>query len=153
MEIFFRYFFSYKLLLHFSYNSTKVSIKYNPEHKIIRLSSIAKGFFNITTAEMVNDLKDSHARRPLPPNKSSHQLSIIIENPSNESPDNSDDPTHTPSKPSGFLSPPFFHTKGPKRNPKMTQYKLFPKRKSSFKQSTKNDITTYNTSKSCQSVF
>ena len=48
-------------------------------------------FLNIITAEMANDLKDSHARRPLPPIKSSHQLSTIIENPLDESFDNSGD--------------------------------------------------------------
>ena len=36
-----------------------ISIKYNLKHNITLLSSIAHGFFNILTAEMVNDLNET----------------------------------------------------------------------------------------------
>ena len=36
-----------------------ISIKYNLEHNITLLSSIAHGFLNILTAEMVNDLNET----------------------------------------------------------------------------------------------
>ena len=63
---------------------------------------------------MVNDLKDSHTKRPLPPNRSSHQLPTITENRLDESSDNSDDPTNTANNPSGVISPPPFYKKRPK---------------------------------------
>ena len=120
--------------------------KNNLEQNITLFTSIAHGFFNIITAELVKDLKDSNARRPLPPVKFSHQLSTIIENPLDESSDNSDDQTNTSYKPSGIISPPPFYTKRPTRIPKMTRFELFPKRKSSFNQPTNNDNTTDKTS-------
>ena len=92
---------------------------------------------------MVNDLKGSHARRPLPPIKSSHQLSTTIENLLDENSDNSDHPTNTRNKHSGIRSPLCFHTNRSKRVPR---FKLFPKRKSSFNQPTNDGNTTDNTS-------
>ena len=58
-------------------------MKYNPKLNITILSSIAHGFFNFLTAEMVNDLKDAHTERSLPPIKCSqqHALPTITENP------------------------------------------------------------------------
>ena len=40
-----------------------ISIKYNLAQNITRFSSIAHGFFNILTAEMVNDLNDTHREK------------------------------------------------------------------------------------------
>ena len=54
---------------------------------------------------MINDLRDSHTQRPFLPIKSSHQLSTIIENPLDDSSDNSDDQTNTSNKPSRNISP------------------------------------------------
>ena len=104
-------------------------MKYSPKQNITLLSSLAHGFLNINTAEMMNDLEDSHARRPLPPIKKVHQLSTIFENPLDESSYNSDDPKNNANEPSGIISPPFFYAKRPKKIPKMTQIKIFPKRK------------------------
>ena len=74
---------------------------------------------------MIKNLNGSHARIPLPPFESSHQLSTIIENPLDESSDTSDDSTITPNKPCGICSPPPLYTIRLKRNPKMTQFNLF----------------------------
>ena len=41
-----------------------ISIKYNLKHNITLLSSIAHGFFNILTAEMVNDLIETQNKKP-----------------------------------------------------------------------------------------
>ena len=56
----------------------KFSIKCNPKQNITFLSSIAHGFFYVITADMKNDLKESHTRRPLPPIKNSHQSSFMV---------------------------------------------------------------------------
>ena len=40
-----------------------ISIKYHLKHNITLFSSIAQGFFNILTAEMVNDLNDTQNRK------------------------------------------------------------------------------------------
>ena len=53
-----------------------VSTKNNHLYIIAILSSITHVFFKFLTAEMVNDLKDAHTQRPLPPNKSSQQLPL-----------------------------------------------------------------------------
>ena len=106
-----------------------ISGEYNPKQNITFHSSVAHGVLNIFTAEMVNDLIDSHARRPLPPIKDSRQLSTIIENPLDEPSNNSDDPTNPANKRSGIISPSPFNTKPPKRISKMTGFKLFPQRK------------------------
>ena len=65
---------------------------------------------------MVNDLKDFHATRPIPPIRNSHQRSTIVENPLDECSDNWDDLTNTRNKPSGIISPPVFYTKRPKKS-------------------------------------
>ena len=41
-----------------------ISIKYHPKHNITLFSSIAHGFFNILTAEMVKDFNDTQNRKP-----------------------------------------------------------------------------------------
>ena len=70
-------------------------MNYHLEQNNIFPSSIAHGFCNFITADMINDLEDSHTRRPLPPIKSSHQLSTIFENSLDDSSDNSDDTINT----------------------------------------------------------
>ena len=40
-----------------------ISIKHNPKQNITLFSSIAYGFFNILTAEMVNDLSQTHRKK------------------------------------------------------------------------------------------
>ena len=57
---------------------------------------MAHGFFNIITADMINNLKGSHTRRPIPLIKSSHKLSTGFENALDDSTDNSDDPQLPP---------------------------------------------------------
>ena len=79
----------------------------------------------LVTAEMVNDLKDSHNRIPLLPIDSSHQLSTIFQNALDESSDNSNDPTNTPNKASDNSSQPPFPVKNLKTLPKMTAFNLF----------------------------
>ena len=57
----------------------------------------------------MNEPKDSHTLRPLPPTKNSHEYSSVVENPLDESSDISDDPTNTPNELSpGIVSPPLF---------------------------------------------
>ena len=41
-----------------------ISIKYNPKNNITLFSSIAHGFFNILTAQMVNDLNGNQNKKP-----------------------------------------------------------------------------------------
>ena len=41
-----------------------ISIEYNLKHNITLLSSIAHGFFNILTAELVNDLDETQKKIP-----------------------------------------------------------------------------------------
>ena len=74
--IFFLHSFSYKHLLLQLYKT--ILTKYNLIQNVTFFSSIPHGFFNIITADMINDLKHSHTQRPLPPIKSSHRLSTII---------------------------------------------------------------------------
>ena len=105
-----------------------ISIKHNLKQNVTIYSSIAHGFLFIITAEMVNDLKHSRARRQ-PPNKSSHQLSTITENPLDESSDISNDPTIPSHNPSGlFHRHSSIYTKSPKRIPRNTRFKIIPKR-------------------------
>ena len=49
-----------------------ISIKYNLKQNITILSSIAHGFLNILTADMINDIKSVRSRTS---SKSSNQLS------------------------------------------------------------------------------
>ena len=59
-----------------------ISIKYNLKQNITILNSIAHGFFNIFTADMIHDLKSVHSNTF---SKSSHQMSNITDNPLDES--------------------------------------------------------------------
>ena len=86
------------------------SIKYLPKQNITVLSSIANGFFNILTTEIVNDIQAAQSNRRI---KSSQQLSTITENPLDESFNISDDQPNTLSNRTGIISPPLFFTKRP----------------------------------------
>ena len=82
-------------------------------------------FSNNITSDMINDIKDSHTRQPLPPNKSSHQVSTIIKNPLDHSSANSDDPTNTSKNASRIISPLPFYSKRPRRLSNMTRFFSF----------------------------
>ena len=90
-----------------------ISIKYNLKNNITLFSSIAHGFFNILTAEMVNDLNDTQ-------NKKNTFLK-------SESLDHfSDTSTNLITHSIGITSPPTFYTKRPNKL-QMTKFKIFPK--------------------------
>ena len=98
-----------------------ISIKYNLKHNITLFSSIAHDFFNILTADMVNDLaKTPHKKSKLALPSSTH----VIDNPF----DFSDDQTNSIRHPTDITSPPPFYTKRPNKL-HMTRLELFPKRK------------------------
>ena len=105
-----------------------ISIKDNLDQNITILRSIAHGFFNILTSEMINDLKDAlFKKRALGSHKTSSKfsLSTITENPLDQRSINSDYPSDnlqlSPSRnndsqnPIGIISPPPFYTKRPTR--------------------------------------
>ena len=94
----------------------------------------------------MNDLNDSHARRSLPPIKTSHQLSTIIENPLHDSSDNSDDPPNTPKNFFWYYLITTVLYKTSKTNSMVTRFKVFRKRIIFFNQSTNIDNTTHITS-------
>ena len=94
-----------------------ISFKYNLKQNITIFSSIAHGFFNILTAQMVNDLRDTHHQKPALPLKTS------------KSSDNSlDNSTISINNHTGITSPPPFYTKRP-NTLHMTRSKLFPERR------------------------
>ena len=103
-----------------------ISIKYNLKQNITILNSIAHGFLNILTADMIQDLKNVRSKS-FP--KSSNQMSNITENPLDESSYNPNDTTGISSNPNGITSPPTFYTKRPSRISKMTRFKFLPKQK------------------------
>ena len=103
-----------------------VSIKYNLKQNITILNSIAHGFLNIITADMIHDLKNVRSKSS---SKSSHQMSNITDNPLDESSYNSNDTTGISSNLTGITLPPPFHTTRPNRISKMTRFKFLPKRK------------------------
>ena len=80
------------------------SIEYNLKQNITIFSSIAHGFFNILTSQMVNDLKDIHQQQPTLPLKTSKSLDNF--------PDNS---TNSINNHTGITSPPPFYTKRPNK--------------------------------------
>ena len=84
-----------------------ISISYNLKQNITVLSSIAHGFLNILTADMINDLKNARSKRSF---KSSNHLPNITENPLDESFLSPHDTTGISSNPTGFISPPPFYT-------------------------------------------
>ena len=99
-----------------------ISIKYNHEQNITILGSIAHGFLNILTADMVHDFKNTRSSKSL---KSSNHPSTHIEIPLEESSSNLLNTTN----PSGIMSPPPFYTKRPNKLSKVTRFKFLPKRK------------------------
>ena len=82
-----------------------ISIKYNLKQNITLLNSIAHGFLNILTADMIHDLKNTRSKSS---SKSSHQLPNINDNPVDESSYNPNDTTAVSSNPTGITSPPPF---------------------------------------------
>ena len=103
-----------------------ITIKYNLKQNITILNSIARGFLNILTADMINDIKSVRSKT-FP--KSSNQLSTITENPLDESSFNPNVTTGISSNPTGVTSLPLFNTKRSNRISKMTRLKFLPKRK------------------------
>ena len=106
--------FLYKLPLHSLSNFT-ISIKYNLKNNITLFSSIAHGFFNILTAQMVNDLHDTQNKTPKVPFLKSKSLDHLSDTSINII-------THS----TGITSPPPFYTKRPNEL-QIPQFKLFPK--------------------------
>ena len=107
-----------------------ISIKYNLKNNITLFSSIAHGFFNIPTAQMVNDLHDSQNKKPKNPFLKSKSLDHL-----------SDTSTKLINHSTGITSPPPFYTKRPNKL-QIPKFELFPKRhhfshlKSTFQLST-----------------
>ena len=93
-----------------------ISIKYNPKQNITLVSSVAYGFFNNLTAEMVNDLNETQNRKP----KNTILKSKSLDNLSDTS-------INLVEHSTGITSPPPFFTKRPNKL-EMTKFKLFPKR-------------------------
>ena len=116
-----------------------ISIKYNPKQNITIFTSIAHGFFNILTAEIVNDLNNNCHNKPEVAIKDfkSSPLVHVTDNPLDDfsEPDNQ---TNHFTNPTGINSPPPFHAKRPIRFNKTARLKLFPKRKQSLHHKTKN---------------
>ena len=81
-----------------------ISIKYNLKNNITLFSSIAHGFFNILTAQMVNDLNDTQNKKPKNPLLKSKSLDHF-----------SDTSTNLINHSTGITSPPPFYTKRPNK--------------------------------------
>ena len=108
-----------------------ISIKYKIKQNITILNSIAHGFFNIRTADMIHD---KNVRSKSPHQKSSHQMSNITDNPLDESSYNPNETTGYTPNPTGITSPPPFFTKRPNRISKITRFKFLPTRKQNSNQ-------------------
>ena len=55
----------WNLFFYISFRTSKtISNKYNLKNNITLFSSIAHGFFNVLTAQMVNDLNDTQNKKP-----------------------------------------------------------------------------------------
>ena len=93
-----------------------ISIKYNLKNNITLFSSIAHGFFNILTAQMVKDLHDTQNKKPKNPFLKSKSLDHL-----------SDTSTNLINHFTGNTSPPPFYTKRPNKL-QIPKFKLFPKR-------------------------
>ena len=119
-----------------------ISIKYNLKQNITLLNSIAHGFLNILTADMIHDLTNIRSKSS---SKSSHQLPNITYNPIDESSYNPNETTGISSNPTGITSPPPFYTKRPNRISKMTRFKFLPKRKPYSNQTAHNVHSKPNT--------
>ena len=116
VEYSFLHFVSYKQRSHLSSNFTKQSLLNTFLKNITLFSSIAHGFFNILTAQMVNDLHDSQNKKPKNPFLKSKSLDHL-----------SDTSTNLINHSTGITSPPPFYTKRPKEH-QLPKFKLFPKR-------------------------
>ena len=122
-----------------------ISIKYNLKQNITLLNSIAHGFLNILTADMIHDLKNTRSKSS---SKSSHQMPNITDNPVDESSYKPNDTTGISSNPTGITSPPPFYTKRPNRISKMTRFKFLSKRKPYSNQTSHNVHSKSNTQSS-----
>ena len=107
-----------------------LSIKYNLKNNFTLVSSIAHGFFNNLTAQMVNDLHDTQNKKPKNHFFKSKSLDHL-----------SDTSTNLINHSTGITSPLPFYTKRPNKL-QIPKLKLFPKRqhfshpKSTFQPST-----------------
>ena len=81
-----------------------ISNKYNLKNNVTLFSSIAHGFFNILTAQMVNDLHDTQNKNPKIPFFKSKSLDHL-----------SDTSTNLINHSTGITSPPPFYTKRPNK--------------------------------------
>ena len=94
----------------------RISIKYNLKNNIPLFGSISHGFFNILTAQMVNDLNDNQNKKPKNTLLKSKSLDHF-----------SDTSTNLINHSTGITSPPPFYTKRPNKL-QIPKFKLFPKR-------------------------
>ena len=81
-----------------------ISINYNLKDNITLVSSIAHGFFNILTAQMVNDLHDTQNKKPKHSLFRSKSLDHLSDTSATLNP-----------HPTGITSPPPFYTKRPNK--------------------------------------
>ena len=93
-----------------------ISVKYNLENNNTLFSSIAHGFFNVLTAEMVNDLNDTQNKKPKSPLFKSNSLDHFT-----------DTSTNLINLSTGLTSPPAFYTKRPNQL-QLPKLNLFAKR-------------------------
>ena len=93
-----------------------ISIKYNLKDNITLFSSIAHGFFNILTAQMVNDLHDTQNKKPKHSLFRSKPLDHLSDTSTNSFTHSTDNTSHPP-----------FYTKRPNKL-HLSEFKLFPKR-------------------------
>ena len=93
-----------------------ISIKYNLKVNITLFSSITHGFFNVLTAQMVNDLNDTQKKKPKNPLLKSKSLDHF-----------SDTSTNLINHSTGITSPPPFYTKRPNKI-QLPKFRFFPKR-------------------------
>ena len=115
MEYIFLLFFSFKQqLLSLSNFKKQSQSKKISSTTLLHYSSRAYGFFNILTAKLINDLNDSHHKKPKSAIKGSKSspVSHVIHNPLYEF-SNSEYQTNNITIPTGITSPPPFHTKRP----------------------------------------
>ena len=101
----------------------RISIKYNHNQNITLFSSIAHGFFNFLTDEMVDDQNHTHRKNlklALPTSKSHDNFSDILY-------PFSDNQTLSINNTNGITSPPLFYTKYPNKF-RFTRLALFPER-------------------------
>ena len=93
-----------------------ISNKYNLKNNITLFSSIANGFFNVLTAQMVNDLNETQNKKPKSTLLKSKSLDNFIDSSTNLNNHSTD-----------VTFPPPFYTKRPNKLP-FPKFNLFPKR-------------------------